>query len=252
VIRILTVPDRRDLSRFDKTFRTVLGGESLGFSVHIHGRKFATFLRKTKSHREALWDCQLSAQERFLYTCSRIDLWKWEFWLLDSEAGSHNDAVPVCPASRGGSPPESCGGPARLSADAETGAGVLKIRRNVGLSRRTGSRLARALADRAEPRRVVPVLVGRRPRIIADGVRRAIRTDILDTHLEAIRVNVREVGDFRQYARALHAAGRRLKVRPVYKVFDVDITVAGLAAGNTQVNSPSRRHGAPAGSLSAE
>lgn len=40
-----------------------------------------------------------------------MDLWEWEFRVLDSEAGSNGDEAPVCLAGRGASPPEFCGGP---------------------------------------------------------------------------------------------------------------------------------------------
>ena len=46
-----------------------------------------------------------------VYTCGGIDLWEWEFRLLDSEAGSNGDEAPLCLAGRGASPPEYCGGP---------------------------------------------------------------------------------------------------------------------------------------------
>src|SRR5207249_9326558 len=47
VIRVLAVPDYLDLSSFDEVFRTLLGWDGLGFSFHIHGREFTSFLRRT-------------------------------------------------------------------------------------------------------------------------------------------------------------------------------------------------------------
>ena len=111
VIRVLAVPDCLDLSSFDEVFRTLLGWDGLGFSFHIHGQEFTSFLRRTKVHRSTLRDFQLRPRETFLYTCGGIDLWEWEFRLLDSEVGSRGDDAPVCLAGRGASPPEYCGGP---------------------------------------------------------------------------------------------------------------------------------------------
>ena len=111
VIRVLAVPDYLDLSRFDEVFRTLLGWDGLGFSFHIHGQKFSSFLRRTRTQGKTLRDFQLRPRETFLYTCGGIDLWEWEFRLLDSDAGSNGDDAPVCLAGRGASPPEHCGGP---------------------------------------------------------------------------------------------------------------------------------------------
>ena len=113
VIRVLAVPDCLDLSSFDEVFRTLLGWDGLGFSFHIHGQEFTSFLRRTKVqvHRITLRDFQLRPRETLLYTCGGIDLWEWEFRLLDSEVGSRGDDAPVCLAGRGASPPQYCGGP---------------------------------------------------------------------------------------------------------------------------------------------
>jgi hypothetical protein len=110
VIRILAVPDYLELSRFDEIFRALLGWDGLGFS-HIHGQEFTSFLRRTRAQWKTLRDFQLRPREIFLYTCGGIDLWEWEFRLLDSETGSSGDDAPVCLAGRGASPPECCGGP---------------------------------------------------------------------------------------------------------------------------------------------
>ena len=111
VIRVLAVPDYLDLSSFDEVFCTLLGWDGLGFSVHIHGQEFTSFLRKTKTQRKTLQDFRLRPRETFLYTCGGIDLWEWEFRLLDSEAGGNGDEAPLCLAGRGAAPPEYCGGP---------------------------------------------------------------------------------------------------------------------------------------------
>jgi hypothetical protein len=111
VIRVLAVPDYLDLASFDEVFRTVLGWEGLGFSLHIHGQEYTSFIRRSKVHRVTLQDFQLHPRETFLYTCGGIDDWEWEFRVLAAGAGSDGDDVPVCLAGRGASPPEFCGGP---------------------------------------------------------------------------------------------------------------------------------------------
>lgn len=111
VIRVLAVPDYLDLASVDEVFRTLLGWEGLGFSFHIHGQEFSSFLRRTNKHRKTLRDFQLRQREAFLYTCGGIDLWEWEVRLLDSEPGSNSDDASVCLAGRGATPPEYCGGP---------------------------------------------------------------------------------------------------------------------------------------------
>jgi hypothetical protein len=62
-------------------------------------------------HRITLRDFQLRPRETFLYTCGGLDLWEWEFRLLEVEEGGKGDDAPVCMAGRGASPPECCGGP---------------------------------------------------------------------------------------------------------------------------------------------
>jgi Plasmid pRiA4b ORF-3-like protein len=111
VIRVLAVPDCVDLASFDEVFRTLLGWEGLGFSFHIHGQELTSFLRRTRVLRKALRDFQLRPRETFLYTCGGIDLWEWEFRLLDSHDGGSGDEAPLCLEGRGASPPEFCGGP---------------------------------------------------------------------------------------------------------------------------------------------
>jgi hypothetical protein len=52
VIRVLAVPDYSTLAKFDGlVFCTLLGWDGFGFSFHIHGQEFISFLRKTKTHR---------------------------------------------------------------------------------------------------------------------------------------------------------------------------------------------------------
>ena len=111
VIRVLALPDYSTLADFDEVFCTLLGWDGIGFSIHIHGQEFTSFLRRTKVQRTTLREFQLRPRETFLYTCGGIDLWEWEVRLLDAEVGSHGDDAAVCLAGRGASPPECCGGP---------------------------------------------------------------------------------------------------------------------------------------------
>ena len=59
VIRVLAVPDYLDLASFDEVFRSLLRWDGLGFSFHIHGQEFTSFLRRTKTQRKTLRDFQL-------------------------------------------------------------------------------------------------------------------------------------------------------------------------------------------------
>jgi hypothetical protein len=90
-------------------FRTVLDWDGLGFSFHAHGQEFSSFHRATRS--KMLRDFQLRPQETFLYTCGAIDLWEWEFRLLDQQAGADGNDVSLCIGGRGAAPAEHCGGP---------------------------------------------------------------------------------------------------------------------------------------------
>lgn len=53
-VRVLAVPDSLTLARFDEIFCTMLGWEGLGYSSHIYGKEFASFLRRSTMHRETL------------------------------------------------------------------------------------------------------------------------------------------------------------------------------------------------------
>ena len=109
VIRVVAMPDCLDLPDFDDVFRAILGWDGLGFIFRVHGQEFNSFRRRTQS--KTLRDFQLRTQEKFLYTCGAIDLWAWEFRLLDQAAGADGDDTPICLGGRGASPPEHCGGP---------------------------------------------------------------------------------------------------------------------------------------------
>jgi len=103
------MPDYLDLPDFDEVFRTVLDWDGLGYIFRVHGQEFNSFRRATRS--KMLRDLQLRPRETFLYTCGVIDLWEWEFRLLDQELGANGDDVPLCLGGRGAAPPEHCGGP---------------------------------------------------------------------------------------------------------------------------------------------
>ena len=85
VIRVEAMPDYLDLPDFDDVFRAVLGWDGLGFICRVHGQEFNSFRRRTQS--KTLRDFHLRPREEFLYTCGAIDLWEWEFRLLDRETG---------------------------------------------------------------------------------------------------------------------------------------------------------------------
>jgi Plasmid pRiA4b ORF-3-like protein len=108
VIRVISVPDSLDLPDFDEVFRTVLGWDNLGFICRVHGQEYNSFRRATRS--KTLGEFQLRPSETFLHTCWAIDLWEWEFRLLDLEPGADDD-MPLCLGGRGAAPPEHCGGP---------------------------------------------------------------------------------------------------------------------------------------------
>jgi hypothetical protein len=109
VIRVISVPDSLDLPDFDEVFRTVLGWDNCGFIFRVHGQEFNSFRRASRS--KTLREFQLRPSETFLYTCGAIDLWEWEFRLLDQEPGADGDDAPLCLGGRGAAPPEYCGGP---------------------------------------------------------------------------------------------------------------------------------------------
>lgn len=109
VIRVVAMPDYLDLLDCDDVFRAILGWDGLGFIFRVHSQEFNSFRRLTRS--KTLRDFQLRPQEKFLYICGAIDLWEWEFRLLDQAAGADGDDVPVCLGGRGAAPPEHCGGP---------------------------------------------------------------------------------------------------------------------------------------------
>jgi len=109
IIRVISVPDSLGLPDFDEVFRTVLGWDGLGFIFRFHGQEFNSFRRATRS--KTLREFQLRPRETFLYTCGAIDLWEWEFRVLDQEPGKDGEEAWLCLGGRGAAPPEHCGGP---------------------------------------------------------------------------------------------------------------------------------------------
>jgi hypothetical protein len=103
----MAVPDYLDLPDLDAVF-TVLDRDGLGFSFHVHGQEFSSFHRATCSN--TLRDFRLRPRQTSLYTCGAIDLWEWEFRLLDQQAGADGDDVPLCMGGRGAAPPEPAAG----------------------------------------------------------------------------------------------------------------------------------------------
>src|SRR6516165_3648378 len=90
VIRVLALPDYLTLAEFDEVFCTLLGWEGIGFSIHIHGQEFTSFLRRSKVQRKTLRDFQLRPRETFLYTCGGLDLWNGSsgFWTRNQEVAA--------------------------------------------------------------------------------------------------------------------------------------------------------------------
>ena len=111
VIRVLAVPDSLTLARLDEIFCALLGWDGLGYSFHIHGQEFTSFLRRSTVHRKTLGNFHLRPRDTFHYTCGGLDLWEWEIRVLAAEMGTTGDEAPVCLAGRAAAPPECCGGP---------------------------------------------------------------------------------------------------------------------------------------------
>jgi len=109
VVRVIAAPDALHLPEFDEVFRAVLGWDNMGFLFLVHGQEFNSFRRATRL--KTLREFQLRPRETFIHTCGAIDLWEWEFRLLDEEPGAEGDDVPRCLGGRGAAPPQYCGGP---------------------------------------------------------------------------------------------------------------------------------------------
>jgi hypothetical protein len=111
VARLISVSDDTELSDLHDVFQQVLGWSGdLGYSFRIHGKEFNSFRRRTRS--KPLREFRLHRQEKFLYICDLLDIWEWEFRVMDiQEVDATDDREPVCLGGRGAAPPESCGGP---------------------------------------------------------------------------------------------------------------------------------------------
>jgi hypothetical protein len=118
VIRLISVSDQTPLPEFHDLFRAVLGWDGdLGYIIRVHAQEFNSFRRKTRA--TALHEFKLHRQEKFLYICDTLHMWEWDIRVLDIQAGVEGDQAPVCVGGCGAAPLEFCGGPNRLSADAE-------------------------------------------------------------------------------------------------------------------------------------
>ena len=111
VIRLVSVSDQMPLHEFHDVFRTILGWNGdLGYIVRVHGQEINSFRRNTRS--KALHEFKLHRQEKFLYICDLLDMWEWEFRVMDIQEGAATeDPDSLCLGGRGAAPPESCGGP---------------------------------------------------------------------------------------------------------------------------------------------
>ncbi|HET6892763.1 MAG TPA: plasmid pRiA4b ORF-3 family protein, partial [Pyrinomonadaceae bacterium] len=111
VARLISVSDDAELSDLHDVFQQILGWSGdLGYSFRIHGKEFNSFRGRTRS--KPLREFRLHRQEKFLYICDLLDMWEWEFRVMDiQEVDATDDREPVCLGGRGAAPPESCGGP---------------------------------------------------------------------------------------------------------------------------------------------
>ena len=67
VIRVLALPDYLTLADFDEVFFTLLGWDGSGFSIHIHGQEFTSFLRRAKVQRTTLRKLDSAHRDISLY-----------------------------------------------------------------------------------------------------------------------------------------------------------------------------------------
>ncbi len=105
----MAAPDSLSLPEFDEVFRAVLGWDNIGFLFRVHGQEFNSFRRATRW--KTLREFQLRPRETFIHTGGVIDLWEWEFRLLNEEPGAEGGDAPLCLGGRGAAPPQHCGGP---------------------------------------------------------------------------------------------------------------------------------------------
>jgi hypothetical protein len=52
----------------------------------------------------------LHRQEKFLYVYDLLEMWEWEFRVMDIQQDVAEDPEPLCLGGRGAVPPEGCGG----------------------------------------------------------------------------------------------------------------------------------------------
>ena len=82
VIRLVSVSDQMQLTKFHDIFRAILGWDrDLGYIIRVHGEEFNSFRRKTRS--KALHELKLHRQEKFLYVCDTLHMWEWDVRVID-------------------------------------------------------------------------------------------------------------------------------------------------------------------------
>jgi Plasmid pRiA4b ORF-3-like protein len=159
VVRVIATPDSLDLHQFDEVFCSVLGWDNIGFLFRVHGQEFTSFRRATRS--KYLREFQLRPRETFLYTRGAIDLWEWEFRLLDEAPGAEGENVALCLGGRGAAPPQHCGGP--------TGYRMMLMRQ------KRGEAMCTPVADGGGHRNAGRLGPGRADQHLADAARSAPR-----------------------------------------------------------------------------
>jgi hypothetical protein len=78
VIRQVAVSDQTSLPKFNDMFCAILGrGGNLGYIFRVHAQEFNSFRRTTRS--KALHEFRLHRQEKFLYICDTLHMWRIRF-----------------------------------------------------------------------------------------------------------------------------------------------------------------------------
>ena len=109
IARVLSVPDSLSLEELHEVMLLLLGWESHHFySFRVHGQEIS---RRYWLRRRRLKEFDLRRREKLLYTYSSLDLWEWEFRVLDVEPAPSEEVWPRCLSGRGAAPPEDLGGP---------------------------------------------------------------------------------------------------------------------------------------------
>ncbi|HZC82460.1 MAG TPA: hypothetical protein VE222_12235 [Nitrospiraceae bacterium] len=110
VARLMSVSDDTELTDLHDVFQQVLGWSGqLGYSFQIHGQEFNSFRRRSRS--KSLREFRLHRQEKFLYVYDLLEMWEWEFRVMDIQQDVAEGPEPLCLGGCGAVPPEGCGGP---------------------------------------------------------------------------------------------------------------------------------------------